>query len=62
MPDHPSHGQYSGPSSDESLPPPRYYTGIDFSILKSDNNLTVLSIVLINPRTDWQICLPLIRK
>jgi hypothetical protein len=29
---------------DAPLPVPRYYTGIDFSILKSDNNLTVLPL------------------
>jgi hypothetical protein len=26
------------------LPPPQYFTGIDFFTLKSDNNLTVLSL------------------
>jgi hypothetical protein len=29
---------------DTPLPPPQYYTGIDFSTLKSDNNLTVLPL------------------
>jgi hypothetical protein len=29
---------------DAPLPPPRYYTGIDFSTLKSDSNLTVIPL------------------
>jgi hypothetical protein len=29
---------------DERLPPPQYYTGIDFDSLESDNNLTVIPL------------------
>ncbi len=41
-----------------SAPPPDYDVGES----DPDNNLTVLSIVLINPRTEWKVYLPLVLR
>jgi len=49
---------YAHADYDAAALPPDYNVGE----ADPDNNLTVLSIVLINPRTSWQICLPLILK